>query len=65
MPVYIEEMTSDLAVFEGDQPLTSEQLDKLVETVLSRLSETQREAKLIGEATGIRREASPPAMTED
>jgi hypothetical protein len=60
MPVHVEEMTSEVAVFEGDLPLSEAQLDKLVKLVLQRLTEKQREAKQIREATVLRREAAPP-----
>ena len=60
MPVHVEEMTSDVTVFEGDLPLTRDQVDKLVQLVLQRLQEKQREAEQTREATALRREAAPP-----
>ncbi len=62
MPVHVEEMTSEVAVFEGDLPLTEAQLDKLVRLVLQRLGDKQREAKQAREATTLRQEAAPPLL---
>jgi hypothetical protein len=60
MPVHIEEMTSEVAVFDGELPLTPQQVDKLVRLVLQRLQEKQRETKSSREATMLRSEAAPP-----
>jgi hypothetical protein len=60
MPVHVEEMTSDVAVLDGDLPLTEAQMEKLVKLVLQRLEEKQREARQFREATALRREAAPP-----
>ncbi len=60
MPVNIGEMTSDTTVFEGQLPLDPKQIDKLVELVLERLEEKQRESQDGDEATNIRRQAAPP-----
>jgi hypothetical protein len=62
MPVYVEEMTSEVAVFEGELPLTEAQIEKLVKLVLRRLEEKQREVRHIREATVLRREAAPPLL---
>jgi hypothetical protein len=60
MPVYIEEMTSEVAIFDGELPLTEAQVDKLVKRVLRCLEEKQREARQSREATSLRRGATPP-----
>ena len=60
MPVHVEEMTSEVAVFDGELPLTPQQVEKLVRLVLQRLQEKQRETKSSREATTLRSEAAPP-----
>ena len=64
MPVHVEEMTSEVTVFEGDLPLSEAQMEKLVQLVLLRLEEKQREARQIHEATALRRGAAPPMEIE-
>ena len=61
MPVHVEEMTSEVAVFEGELPLTPEQVDALVSLVLKRLAEKEREARQVREATALRRTVTPPS----
>ncbi len=65
MPVHIEEMTSEVAVAEGEMPLSEAQLDKLVARVLQRLGEKQREARQVRESTELRRGATPPLPIGD
>jgi hypothetical protein len=59
MPVHVEELTSEVAVIQGDLPLTEAQIDKLVKLVLKRLEEKQREAKQNREATSLRHGVTP------
>lgn len=54
MPVHVNEMTSEVAAFEGDMPLSREQMDKLVELVLQRLEERQRVHEQVRELSDIR-----------
>lgn len=65
MPVHIEEMTSEVAVVEGELPLSDAQLDKLVKKVLERLAEKQRDDKHVRSATELRRGARPQLMIGD
>jgi hypothetical protein len=58
MPVYVDKMTTDVAVVEGELPLSKKQLDSLVELVLARLKDAQREDKRRNEATQIRSRAA-------
>lgn len=60
MPVHIEEMTSDVAVLNGDLPLTEVQIEKLVKLVSQHMEEKQREARQLREATALRQGAAPP-----
>ena len=59
MPMYIEEMTSEVAVFEGELPLTPAQIDRLVCKVMECLEEKKLQEKQNREATGLRREVTP------
>lgn len=59
MPVHVEEMTSEVAVLDGDLPLSEKQVEKLVQIILRRLEEEQRGAASNREATTLRRSARP------
>lgn len=60
MPVHIGEITSEVSVAGQQQALNRSQLDQLVELVIRRLAEKQRDAMLSREATELRREVAPP-----
>ena len=60
MPIYIEEMTSEVTAIEGALPLTEAQMETLVRLVLRRLEEQQRAARQTNQATRLRRGAAPP-----
>jgi hypothetical protein len=61
MPVHIGEITSEIRVAGQQQlPLSAQQINQLVELVMRRLAEKQRNAKLSREATELSREATPP-----
>ena len=59
MPVHIGELTSDVAVHEGEVPLSPAQLDKIVALVMKRIEAARREAKHAKEATSVRDGALP------
>ena len=59
MPIHVEEMTSEVTLFDGDLPLTEAQLERLVSLVLKRLKEIEREAQQNSDATSIRRGIAP------
>lgn len=60
MPVYLDEMISDVTVVDGDLPLNDAQIERLVRLVLRRLEETQRAARQTEAATTLRRDSEPP-----
>jgi hypothetical protein len=60
VPIYVDEMTSDVTVMDGDLPLNAAQLEQLVRLVLKRLEETQRAAQQNQAATTLRRDSLPP-----
>jgi hypothetical protein len=59
MPVHIDDMQTDVTVFDGDLPLSPPQIEKLVKIVLMRLEEKQRNARSNNQATEIRNSAIP------
>jgi hypothetical protein len=59
MSVYINEMTSEVNVREGEIPLTQEQIDALVKLVLRRLAERQRDESHRRLATSLRDRSAP------
>jgi hypothetical protein len=54
MPIHVEEMTTEVEAFEGELPLSATQLDKLVELVIQRLEEKEKEKEARQESTEIR-----------
>ena len=59
MPVHIEEFTSEMVVIDTELPLTDAQLEKLVQRVLQRIEDQQRNAKRLAEAARVRESALP------
>jgi len=64
MPVHIEDMQTDVTVFDGDLPLSPEQIEKLVKLVLRRLEEQQQNAMSRRQSTEIRNSAIPQDKTQ-
>lgn len=60
MPAHVVEMTSEVTVAEGELPLTPAQIERLVQLVILRLADREREAERAREATRLRRQSSPP-----
>jgi hypothetical protein len=54
MPVYVQKMTTEVAAFEGELPLSPAQIETLVKLVAQRLEQQKREADRLREATEIR-----------
>ena len=61
MPVHIAELTSEVAAFDGEVPLTNKQVEALVERVLQRLKEERSHERLADEAVRVRCHAGRPA----
>ena len=59
MPVHIDDMQTEVTVFDGDLPLSPPQIEKLVKIVLQRLEEKQRNARNNSQATEIRNSIVP------
>jgi hypothetical protein len=60
MALHIEDLVSEVAVFDGDLPLSEAQTEKLVRLVLARLAEKDRDARRTHDATALRHSATPP-----
>jgi hypothetical protein len=60
MPVHINELTSEVAINSGELPLSHAQLEKLVNLVIRRMGEKQRQAQLTKEATKLGQSVAPP-----
>jgi len=54
MPIHVEDMTTEVEAFEGELPLSAAQLDKLVELVVQRLEEKEKDKKTRQESTEVR-----------
>ena len=59
MPMHIEEMTSEVAVFDGELPLSPAQMDQIVCKVIECLEEKKLQEQQNRDATGLRREVTP------
>ncbi len=64
MPVRVEQMTSEIIAAAGDLPLTEAQIEKLMQIVLRRLAERQRDDRYSREAAALRRRVAPGAPIE-
>lgn len=60
MPIYVDEIHSDLSVLDGEFPLDEAQLERLVQLVLRRLEERERATRQHSDATALRRDSAPP-----
>jgi hypothetical protein len=59
MPVHIDNLETDVTVATGDLPLSEAQIEKLVQIVLKRLQDHQREQRHNREANRLRSQATP------
>ncbi|MCI0584202.1 MAG: hypothetical protein L0227_15180 [Chloroflexi bacterium] len=59
MAVRVEQMTSEVAVFDGEVPLSEAQLEKVARLVMRRIDAMQRSQKWSREATQLRRSVAP------
>ena len=59
MSVHVENMTSTVEVSDGDVPLSPAQVDRLVQIVLKRLAERDRDARWQRQATELRETSTP------
>ena len=59
MPVHVEDMTSRVSIVDGELPLSQAQVEKLVQLILYRLAQQQRESEDAREATTVRPQAAP------
>lgn len=53
MPIYVDEMTTDVTVVAEDVPLSPAQIDALVALVIRRLEQHERDRRRSREATRI------------
>lgn len=60
MPLHIEELSSEVTVIDGDQSMSEKQKEMLVQMVIRRLAEKNREAERRLKATELRRQAAQP-----
>ncbi len=59
MPIDVGSFTTEVTVVDGELPLSSEQVERLVQLILRRLEAKQREEMLRKEATTLRSQSSP------
>lgn len=65
MPIHIEEMSSDVTVFDGELPLSPAQLERLIQIVLQRLDQREQGQRQHRDATRLRARAAPPLPLEE
>lgn len=59
MPVHIEDMQTEVTVFDGELPLSQAQIEKLVKLIMRRLEEQQQNGRSNRQATEIRNSVIP------
>lgn len=59
MAVHVEELVSEVTVVGGDVPLAPAQLERIVECVLARLDQRERDRGAARDATRLRPTAEP------
>lgn len=57
--MHIEEMTTEVAVFEGDLPLSEKQQAALIAKVMAKVAEQKKSQGQIQEATELRSGSTP------
>jgi hypothetical protein len=62
MPIDVGKFTTEVTVAEGDLPLSSAQIEKLVQILMRRLEEKKRADEQSRDATAIRAHAVPPPL---
>lgn len=60
MPIDVGQFSTEVTAVDGDVPLSPTQVEKLVELVVRRLEQRQRDQQSSREATTIRRQAAAP-----
>ena len=63
MPIFIQRMTDEVSVVDGDMPLSKQQIDLVVQAVLQRLDERERMNAIRQEATKLHASAEPGYKT--
>jgi hypothetical protein len=59
MPIFIDELSTQVTMHSGETPLTPAQLDQIADYVLRRLAERQRDERRSRIADGVRTSALP------
>jgi len=59
VPLNVDEMTAEVAVFNGELPFTEAQIERLVTLLARRLAMRSREEARLREATTIRSGVTP------
>jgi len=59
MAVHVEEMSSEVSVFDGSLPLSQEQIEQLVKIIMQRMEQKQHQARRNQEETSMRSSVIP------
>ncbi|MEM7335782.1 MAG: hypothetical protein AAF490_27135 [Chloroflexota bacterium] len=59
MSIYIQKMTDDVTLLDGDMPLSPKQIEQLVALILRRLEQNQETKNAHQEMTQLRSSARP------
>jgi hypothetical protein len=60
MPIEVGRFTTEVTVADGDLPLTPAQVEKLIQMVIRRVEDRQKEHSRVRDLTAIRSQAAPP-----
>jgi hypothetical protein len=61
MPVHIGDLASEVAVADGDLPLSEAQLERLVRIIIERIERHERQRQRRETATALRGSSMPPS----
>jgi len=63
VPIDVGRFTTEVTVADGDLPLSTAQIEKLIQLVVRRMEERQRDQERANSATAIRGNAVPSVRT--
>ncbi len=53
MPIHIDKLTSEVNAFQGDMPLSEQQIESLIRRIIEKLEEMDRNRSCIRDATEL------------
>ncbi len=60
MPIHVGQMTTEVTALDGELPLSAAQVEALVQLLLERIEQREKEKAQARDATSVRGQATPP-----